>query len=336
MNLITALFIAGMAVWVQRTAFLLKGRIDRAATLPGRGAGRMVVLAGLTALLVAREGAEIVMMLRASAQGLWWQAAGVVLGGAVAVMVGMQLARGSRDLARLLRVSGVVLWGLVAWFVIAGAHELGEAGILPVGPREMALIGPVVSHSSYVFAALLLVCMIAMWSTPQGWSVVRVGAAVGGAGLLIVHGWTQTLPPAGHATLLAVSKEHVRVPIRTVGRTPMFFSVALGKKVIRFFALRRHDGVVLAIDGCRLCGSGPSNSYAMRDARLICRHCGAEIEPWAIGVEGGCTPVYIAGPFDPQQAVVLSVEELGASAARVGLVEVAPDHMEDKEDESDE
>src|SRR5207248_232970 len=88
--------------------------------------------------------------------------AGGLLGIAIAVIFAVFFIRGSLrvDLKRFFRVTTIVLAIFVAQLVINGIHELSEAGILPGGPVEMAIVGPIVKQNTLQMVALLLIPLL--------------------------------------------------------------------------------------------------------------------------------------------------------------------------------
>jgi FTR1 family protein len=168
--LLGSAFVLSMVVWMWRTARGLKGEIEsrvasvmeRSGTAGAAGWGLFL----LTFLLVLREGIETVLFL--ATVNLTTDAllsfAGGVLGLLLAAAFGVALVRGAVrvDLGRFFKVTEIVLLVLAAQLFIGGLHELGEAGILPVGREEMQVIGPIVKSEALVFAALLALPLLAV------------------------------------------------------------------------------------------------------------------------------------------------------------------------------
>ena len=70
------------------------------------------------------------------------------------------------------------------------------------------------------------------------------------------------------------------------------FQVTTSDGAVRFFAMRRPDGVIaVALDSCQVCGS---QGYYQHGSQLYCRHCNAPINAAMLGRAGGCNPIPLA------------------------------------------
>ena len=82
---------------------------------------------------------------------------GGVLGLGLAVALGVAFFKGSVkvDLRKFFTVTTMVLFVVAAQLLVSGVHELSEARVLPSGPREMALIGPIVNNDAFFFVVIV-------------------------------------------------------------------------------------------------------------------------------------------------------------------------------------
>jgi high-affinity iron transporter len=158
--LIAALFVASMIYWMQRTAHTLKRTIEqRLENISSREETSRLGIFLFVFLMVFREGAETVLMLSAvslnSDDLMNFFAAVAGLG--LAVIFGIIFVRGTvrLDLRKFFKVTTAILICVVLQLTITGLHELSESHVLPSSPREMALIGPIVSNSVFFFVTIL-------------------------------------------------------------------------------------------------------------------------------------------------------------------------------------
>lgn len=62
-----------------------------------------------------------------------------------------------------------------------------------------------------------------------------------------------------------------------------------GEANVRILAMTKSDGsAAIAYDACVLCGAA---GYVQEGDELICKRCGAPINPDTIGEAGGCNPI---------------------------------------------
>ena len=63
------------------------------------------------------------------------------------------------DLRKFFTVTTMVLLVVAAQLLVSGVHELSEAQVLPSGPREMALIGPIVNNDAFFFVVIVALAL---------------------------------------------------------------------------------------------------------------------------------------------------------------------------------
>src|SRR6202167_3143781 len=159
--LAASVLVVTMIVWMNRIARTLKteieGRVEVYAQKSGRAGGWGVGL--FVFLMVLREGAELVLILRAvelSAEGVavW---IGTGLGIAIAIAVGLFFFQGTLriPLHRFFAATSTILMVVAFQLLLTGLHELSEAMWLPSSKREMATIGPIVRNEVFFFVVIL-------------------------------------------------------------------------------------------------------------------------------------------------------------------------------------
>jgi FTR1 family protein len=346
-----AVFVVSMVFWMRRTAAGLKGAIESrvASVTAGGAAGDAPAGWGLfflTFVLVLREGLETVLFL--AAVNLTTEALlsflGGVLGLALAAIFGVALVRGSVriDLGRFFKVTEIVLLALAAQLLIGGLHELGEAGILPVGRKEMTVIGPIVKSDALVLAALLALPLILLLVPgKRDRKRAQDAAAQEGpqrrlavAALRRETRWRRALAAAGVAVIAALTVSHafsrlpaaldaptmlrpeadggvVRLPAAGLDDGHLHrFGVEVGGTVVRFIVMKANGKLVAAFDACSVCGA---RGYLERKGRLVCLACAADINPSSFGASGGCNPIPLRFTQDAE-ALAVAVADLQPQA----------------------
>src|SRR5580704_13050172 len=159
--LVAAVLVVTMIVWMNSVARSLRKNIEqrveayaqRSTAAAGWGVGAFVFF------MVVREGAELVLILRAvelSSAGVQvW--IGTALGIAIAVAVGFFFFEGTLrvPLHRFFAATSVILMVVAFQLALTGAHELSEAMWIPSSKTEMATIGPIVRNEVFFFAVIL-------------------------------------------------------------------------------------------------------------------------------------------------------------------------------------
>lgn len=344
-----SLFVAGMVIWMMKTSKGLKGHIETkldaiASRPPGRGVA--AGLFGLTFVLILREGIETVVFLAAvdlttdSLLAFIGGAAGVVL----AVLFGVSFVRGTVpiDLPRFFKVTAVVLFVLAVQLLIGGLHEFGESGAIPIGRREMRLIGPIVKNDVLVMVSLLALPLVFLMIPGRSdrARAAQTAALDGPAKRMAVSKirrerfWRTAFASAGIVVLasLTVSYAFSRLPREidpprvieagrggevSVQKTGLDdghlhrFGVPVQGTIVRFFVVKSGAKVVPAFDACQVCGA---SGYIEAKGRLICLACAADINSATVGVGGGCNPIPL--PYrDTGSEIVVDVKDLEAMAS---------------------
>src|SRR5271169_2229826 len=159
--LLASVLVVTMIVWMNRVARTLRKDIEkrveayaqRSTRAAGFGVGAFVFF------MVVREGAELVLILRAvelSSTGVQtW--IGTALGIAIAVAVGSFFFQGTLriPLHRFFAATSVILMVVAFQLALTGVHELSEAMWIWSSKTEMALIGPIVRNELFFFVVIL-------------------------------------------------------------------------------------------------------------------------------------------------------------------------------------
>ncbi len=326
--LLGAVFVASMVYWMWRTGKRLKGQIEsklsQLSELPSRRAAFGLFL--FVFLMVLREGAETVLFLAAVSlrTSELLNFIGGVLGLGLAVALGVAFFKGSVkvDLRKFFTVTTMVLFVVAAQLLVSGVHELSEAMVLPSGPREMALIGPIVNNDAFFFVvivALALFLIVAQrihaGNAPAGeaarlsppehrklladqrrerfWKLASTAASL----LVIVLICAQFIHSrTAHAMSLpervSIENGEAQIPTRVLTDHDLHhFVIDVGGTEVRVIAILDSSGTVRAgLDACLICGH---QGYYQDGQNVICRNCGAAVYVPTIGQAGGCNPIHI-------------------------------------------
>jgi high-affinity iron transporter len=317
--LVAAFFVVTMVVFMMKTGRKLKGEIE----------GKVGLLAGNDAwfglfafifLMVLREGFETVLMLAGvslnSTELLSFL--GTLVGVIAAIAFGVMFVKGSVriNLQKFFRITTAIMFLVAAQLVISGLHELSETGVIPSSKREMALIGPIVSNEWFfvvtIFALAALMILfeakrrqpVAESASPAErrkarWTERRerlwMGSVYTFSFVFIVmvtaeFVYTKNVSALSPTTELTFSNGQVIIPISKVsdGDLHRFQANEKGTE-IRFFLYQRPDGKIATVfDACQICGA--VGFYKTANG-VVCKNCGAPINPQSVGQKGGCNPI---------------------------------------------
>ena len=352
MMLLASLFVVTTVLWMRRIARHLKARIEeRLERYAGRETGlARLGLATFVFLIVAREGVELALLLRAvelSSEGLaTW--IGAALGLGMAIAVGVLFFRGTLriPLARFFSATSVILMIVALQLALTGLHELSEGMWIPSSRREMALLGPIVRNDTFFFIAILA---LAAWLALREWLTARGGAppiepaqnaaerrrlqhergrerrwllAGSGACLIVVLLLaadfidSRAATPAAEAAPLSARDGRLRIPTAILDDSRLhFFTTEVGGRHLRFLAVRRRAGsYAAALDACLICG--PSG-YHQVGSNVLCRTCSSAIYIPSIGESGGCNPIAVRSRLEGADLVV-DLQALAEAASPAG------------------
>ena len=347
--LVASALVVSMIVWMNRVARHLKKhieeRVEEYAQKSTRAGGWAI--GTFVFLMVVREGAELVLVLRAvelSSAGVQvW--IGTAIGIAIAVAVGLFFFQGTLriPLQRFFKATSVILMVVAFQLALTGVHELSEAMWIPSSKLEMSTIGPIVRNEVFFFVLILgaaaLVVLREWFSAKQPvadeaanpaarrmreyefrrqrrWSfaaaILCVGVVVSFAGDY-VYGRVAAAPSP--ATSLIAQDHQVRIPLSDLTDSSLhFYTADVDGSVIRFLVIHKLNGdYAAALDACQICGRA---GYRQQGQSVICRNCGAAIYIPSIGQSGGCNPINVKSRLEGGE-VIVDLSALGDAASKI-------------------
>jgi high-affinity iron transporter len=317
--LAAAFFVATMVIFMMKTGRKLKGEIEgKVGLLAGEGA--WFGLFAFIFLMVLREGAETVLMLAGVSLNSTelMSFLGTVLGVFAAIAFGVMFVKGSVriNLQKFFRVTTAIMFLVAAQLLISGLHELSESGVIPSSKREMAIIGPIVSNEWFfvvtIFAlAALMVLFDAKRRQPipesaspaerrkARWSARRERLWMGSVytfSFIFIAMVTAEFVYAKSQSALSPATEvnfvdgQASIPLAQISDGDLHrFEAKENGTEIRFWLYQKPDGKIATVfDACEICGS--VGFYKTANG-VICKNCGAPINPQSVGTAGGCNPV---------------------------------------------
>jgi len=347
--LAAAALVVTMIVWMNRVARHLKKEIEQrvetyaqqSTRAAGWGIGFFVFL------MVVREGAELVLILRAvelSSAGVQvWIGTG--LGIAIAIAVGLFFFQGTLriPLHRFFAATSAILMVVAFQLCLTGVHELSEAMWIPSSKTEMSTIGPIVRNEVFFFIVILgaaaLVALREWFSAKKPasaeptnpaerrmreWEFRRQRRWSFAAAVLCVavvlsfaaeYVYARSAAAPSPAQTLVAQNGKVRVPLSELNDSSLhFYTAEVDGNVIRFMVIREQNGgFATALDACQICGRA---GYRQDGQNVICRNCAAAIYIPSIGESGGCNPIAVKSQV-AQGEVIVDLSALADSASRI-------------------
>jgi high-affinity iron transporter len=335
--LAAGVLVVTMIVWMNRVARHLKKHIEQrleayaqqSTRAAGWGIGFFVFL------MVVREGAELVLILRAvelSSAGVQvWIGTG--LGIAIAVAVGLFFFQGTLriPLHRFFAATSTILMVVAFQLLLTGLHELSEAMWLPSSKREMATIGPIVRNEVFFFVVILGVAALVVlreWFSAKSpapteaansadrrmreWEFRRQKRWSFAAAILCVavvlsfaaeYVYARAVTAPVRAQVLVAQNGQVNIPLSELTDSSLhFYTADVNGTVIRFLVIHKQNGdFATALDACQICGTA---GYRQEGQNVICRNCGAAIYIPSIGESGGCNPIAVKSRVEGGQVIV--------------------------------
>jgi len=347
--LVAAALVVTMIVWMNHAARTLRKHIEERVEAYAQ---RTTVAAGLAIgafvfLMVVREGAELVLILRAvelSSTGvqLW---IGTLLGIAIAIAVGVFFFEGTLriPLDRFFRATSIILMIVAFQLALTGVHELSEAEWIRSSKTEMATIGPIVRNEVFFFAVILgvagLVVMREWFSARRPaedlalnpaerrmrqWEFRRQRRWSFAAAVLCVlvvvslaaeFAYSRAMAAPVPARTLTAQNNQVRIPLSDLTDSSLhFYAVDVEGTTMRFLVVHQTTGnYAVALDACQICGW---SGYRQQGQNVICRNCGATIYIPSIGEHGGCNPVPVKSSVEGGE-VIVDLSTFTSSAATI-------------------
>jgi FTR1 family protein len=335
--LVAAVLVVTMIVWMNRAARTLRKdieqRVEAYAQKSTRAAGWGI--GAFVFLMVVREGAELVLILRAvqlSSEGVQvW--IGTALGIAIAVGVGLFFFQGTLriPLHRFFRATSVILMVVAFQLALTGVHELSEAMWIWSSKTEMATVGPIVRNEVFFFVVILgaaaLVVLREWFSARQPapdpalnpaqrrmreWEFRRQHRWSFAAAILCVlvvlslaaeFVYARAMNAPSQAKMLTGENGQVRIPLSELNDSSLhYYAADVDNTVIRFLVIHRMNGdFATALDACQICGR---QGYRQEGQNVVCRNCGAAIYIPSIGQSGGCNPIGVKSRVEGGDVIV--------------------------------
>ncbi|PWB52726.1 MAG: hypothetical protein C3F06_07390 [Candidatus Methanoperedenaceae archaeon] len=256
------------------------------------------------------------------------------------------------DLGKFFKITGVMLTVIIFQLIVGGIHEWSEVGIITLSQKGMSMIGPLVKESaSIVFTGIMLGFLVLLfimvpWKQikTEGIEGIEKRKALGAvrkernrkitigaiSGLLIlafvstqISALPQGIDPKPEKVSITGNEVRIRVASASDGNLhkyicdmqdhpancPMHGSD--GKANARILAIKKSDGsIATAYDACALCGAA---GYVQEGEQLLCKRCGAPINPDTIGEAGGCNPIPIPSGVEGNE-IIIKTKDAGEKA----------------------
>jgi high-affinity iron transporter len=347
--LLASVLVVTMIIWMNRVARTLRKDIERrvesyaqqSTRAAGWGVGAFVFF------MVVREGAELVLILRAvelSSAGVQvW--IGTALGIAIAVGVGFFFFQGTLriPLHRFFTATSVILMVVAFQLALTGVHELSEATWIWSSKTEMAWVGPIVRNEVFFFAVILGVAMLVVlrewfgarrpaedpsvnpaerrmreWEfrRQRRWSfAAAILCALVVVSLAAEFAYGRAMAAPTPAKELIAQDNQVRIPLSELTDQSLhFYTADVNGTVIRFLVIHKTNGdYTTALDACQICGR---SGYRQEGQNVICRNCGASIYVPSIGDHGGCNPIPVKSSVVGGE-VIVDLSALAGAAATI-------------------
>ena len=349
MMLVAAALVVTMVIWMNRVARSLRKEIEQRVEVYAQKSTRAAgwAIGFFVFLMVLREGAELVLILRAvelSSAGVevW---IGTGLGIAIAVAVGLFFFQGTLriPLHRFFSATSLILWVVAFQLALTGIHELSEAMWLPSSRTEMATIGPIVRNEVFFFIVILGTAALAVLREWFGakqpgpdaslnpaerrmreWEFRRQRRWSFAAAFLCVlvvltfaaeFVYARAAAAPAQARSLVAENGQVRIPLTELTDTYLhFYNVDVDGTVTRFLVIHKINGdYSVALDACQICGR---IGYRQQGQNIICRNCAAAIYIPSIGERGGCNPVGVKSHVEAG-GVIVDLSALGSANSMI-------------------
>jgi high-affinity iron transporter len=340
--LVAAFFVVTMVVFMMKTGLKLKGEIEgKIGLLAGNDA--WIGLFFFVFLMVLREGAETVLILSAVSLNSTelMSFLGTLLGVAAAIAFGVIFVKGSVriNLQKFFRVTTAILFLVAAQLLVSGLHELSEAGAIPSSKTEMSIVGPIVSNEWFFFVtiialAALMVLFDARRRQPTGefaspaerrkamWTARKERLWMGSVyafSFIFIFTVTAEFVYARNASALSPATEvnfingQVKIPLSQVSDGDLHRYAAKENGVeIRFWLYQKPDGKIATVfDACKICGA--VGFYKTANG-VMCKNCGAPVNPQSVGGGGGCNPIPLKATTTADSVIIQEADVAAGSS----------------------
>ncbi len=235
------------------------------------------------------------------------------------------------DLGKFFKITGAMLAVIIFQLIIGGIHEWSEVGIINLSQTGMSIIGPLVKESASILFTGIMLGFLVLLFVMVPWKQIKIegiegiekrkalGAmrkeknrkiTVGIVAAFLIFAFVSaqiSALPAGvdpKPEKVSTAGGVIKIPAASASdgnlhkyvcdmqhaageACPMHGSS--GEANVRILAITKSDGsAAVAYDACALCGAA---GYVQEGEQLICKRCGAPINPDTIGETGGCNPI---------------------------------------------
>ncbi len=256
------------------------------------------------------------------------------------------------NLGRFFKITGIMLSIIIFQLIVGGIHEWAEVGIIPQSPLYMRIIGPLALESTSIMFSGIMLGFLVLLFIMVPWQQIKIEgtegiekrkalgalrkernrkiiASVVATSLILAFVTTQisALPTGTDPTPEKVSAAGgvIKIPVASAAdgnlhkyvcdaqnhpaNCPMHGSD--GKADARILAIKKSDGsVAVAYDACALCGAA---GYKQEGNLLVCKRCGAPIDPDTVDLGGGCNPIVLPYTVEGGE-IVIKTEDIGVNA----------------------
>ncbi len=356
--LVASVLVVSMIVWMNRAARNLKKeieqRVETYAQREKRAGGWAIGF--FVFLMVVREGAELVLILRAvelSSAGVQvW--IGTALGIAIAIAVGLFFFQGTLKipLHRFFKATSAILMIVAFQLALTGIHELSEAMWIPSSKAEMATIGPIVRNEVFFFVIILgfaaLVVLREWFSSKDPAADKKSGADANSADTNPAdrrmrqyefrrqRRWSFAAAILCVGVVFAFAGEYVYgrvaaapVPAKALVAENNLVRVPLSELTdasLHYYTADVNNTVVRFLvihqsngnyaTALDACQICGASGYRQEGQNIICRNCAAAIYVPSIGESGGCNPILVKSHVEAGQ-VVIDLSSLADSVAKI-------------------
>ncbi len=257
------------------------------------------------------------------------------------------------DLGRFFKITSVMLAIIIFQLIIGGIHEWSEVGIINLNQTGMSIIGPLVKEpASIIFTGIMLGFLVLLFvmvpwrqAKIENLEGIEKRKALGSARrernrkiaggilavaliLVFISSQISALPSGVDPVPEKVNTTGglVKIPAASAADGNLHKYVCDmqhaagencpmhggdGKANVRILAIKKSDGsAAVAYDACNLCGAA---GYVQEGDELICKRCGAPINPDTVGEAGGCNPIPLKYTMNGSD-IVIKTKDIGEKA----------------------
>jgi uncharacterized membrane protein len=124
--------------------------------------------------------------------------------------------------------------------------------------------------------------------------------------------YTKSVSALSPATEVTFTNGRLSIPLAQISDGDLHrFQAQENGTAIRFWLYQKPDGKVATVfDACEICGS--VGFYKTANG-VVCKNCGAPINPQSVGTKGGCNPVPLSAT-QTSDAVIIQEADVAAGS----------------------